>query len=85
MAHFKCVPCRTRLHRPASPPDLVGASCPNCGALLEPVGELAEVVGYQAIEPRDLAEVGRWLDDSDSFGPEAAAQAIALPTQEENP
>ena len=45
MPHFKCVTCRTRL-------SAVGASgdvCDGCGAPLEPVTKLAEVVGYRAI------------------------------------
>jgi hypothetical protein len=110
MPHFKCVRCRTRLYSPARPADLVGDLCPGCGSLLEPVGELAEIVGFQSIEHRDSpADEGRprrrkpiahqvddlfarseeirakarldarrSLDEGDSFGPRALAQAIAL-------
>ena len=53
MPHFKCVGCRTRLYSAARPADLVGDLCPGCGSLLEPVGALAEIVGFQSIEQRD--------------------------------
>jgi hypothetical protein len=53
MPHFKCVVCKTRLYSAADPADLVGDLCPGCGALLEPVGELAEIVGFRAIKHRD--------------------------------
>jgi hypothetical protein len=53
MLHFKCLACRMRLHSPAGPEDLVGDLCPGCGSLLEPVGELAEIVGFRSIKSRD--------------------------------
>jgi hypothetical protein len=53
MAHFKCVACKTRLYSAAGPTDLVGDLCPGCGSLLEPVGELAEIVGFRSIKHRD--------------------------------
>jgi hypothetical protein len=59
MPHSKCVACKTRLYSAAGPDDLVGDLCPGCGSLLEPVGELAEIVGFQAIKRRDGA-----IDDS---------------------
>ena len=55
MPHFKCVACKTRLYSAPAPADLVGDLCPGCGSLLEPVGELAEIVGFQSIKPRDGA------------------------------
>jgi hypothetical protein len=55
MPHYKCVPCKTRLYSTASLPELVGDLCPECGALLEPVGLLAEVVGFRSIKSRDAA------------------------------
>jgi hypothetical protein len=54
MPHFKCVACKTRLYS-AAPVDLVGDLCPGCGSLLAPVGELAEIVGFQSITARDSA------------------------------
>jgi hypothetical protein len=53
MPHYKCVACKTRLHYAGTPPELVGDLCPECGSLLEPVGELAEIVGFRSIKPRD--------------------------------
>lgn len=55
MSHFKCLACKTRLYSAAGPDDLVGDLCPGCGSLLEPVGELAEIVGFRSIKPRDSA------------------------------
>jgi hypothetical protein len=52
MPHFKCVACKTRLYNAAGPSDRVGDLCPGCGALLEPVGELSEVVGFRSIKSR---------------------------------
>jgi Zn-finger nucleic acid-binding protein len=54
MPHLKCVACRTRLSSTASSDVQVGDLCPGCGSLLEPVGELAEVVGFRAIKPRTV-------------------------------
>ncbi len=76
MPHFKCAACRTRLYSGAAPADLVGDLCPGCGSLLEPVGELAEIVGFQAI---------RRVDDGGRFSLDAVAQAAALPKPEGNP
>ena len=55
MPHFKCVACKARLYSAAGPDDLVGDLCPGCGSLLEPVGELAEIVGFRSIKSRDGA------------------------------
>jgi hypothetical protein len=68
MPHFKCLACKTRLFSAAGPGDLVGDLCPACGSLLEPVGELTEIVGF------------RWIKDRDSAGndrPPGANQRIA--------
>jgi len=75
MPHFKCVACKTRLNRPAGADELVGDLCPGCGALLEPVGELAEIVGYQAIKSAH--------DLGGNF--QALAAEIALRRPGENP
>jgi hypothetical protein len=58
MPYLKCVACKTRLYSTESPADLVGDLCPGCGSLLEPVGKLAEVVGFRAIKARDGAADG---------------------------
>lgn len=52
MPHFKCVACKARLYSATAPADLVGDLCPGCGSLLEPVGELAEIVGFRSIRSR---------------------------------
>lgn len=63
MPHYKCLACKARLYSASSPTDLVGDLCPGCGALLEPVGDLAEVVGFQSITLRDGA------GDDETAGP----------------
>ena len=50
MAHFKCLACETRLHSTDGRADPIGDLCPVCGSLLEPVGDLSEIVGYRVIE-----------------------------------
>jgi hypothetical protein len=52
MAHLKCLACKTRLYSTESPADPIGDLCPVCGSLLEPVGDLGEIVGYRVIETR---------------------------------
>jgi len=46
--HYKCVPCRRRLDTDAAP-NQPGVLCPGCGALLEPVEHLSDIVGFAAI------------------------------------
>jgi hypothetical protein len=58
MPHFKCTACKTRLHSPQTPANQVGDLCPGCGSPLEPVGELAEIVGFQAINPHATSHDG---------------------------
>ena len=50
MAHLKCLACETRLRSTESRADPIGDLCPVCGSLLEPVGDLSEIVGYRVIE-----------------------------------
>jgi hypothetical protein len=38
-----------------APADLVGDLCPTCGSRLEPVSELAELLGYRLIKPPESA------------------------------
>jgi hypothetical protein len=68
MPDSKSVACKTRLYTPAGSENLVGDLCPGCGSLLEPVGELAEIVGFRSIKSRDCA-----VDD----GPPGTHQRIA--------
>jgi hypothetical protein len=55
MPHLKCQPCRNRLYRAGSA-DEVGDLCPACGSLLEPVGALAEVVGFRLTRLADTGD-----------------------------
>jgi hypothetical protein len=52
MPHYKCEACRARLHVSAKSAELVGDACPACGSLLEPVTELAQLVGFRSITSR---------------------------------
>jgi hypothetical protein len=52
MPHFKCLACKTRLRSTENPADPIGDLCTVCGSLLEPVGDLGEIVGYRVIETR---------------------------------
>jgi hypothetical protein len=72
MAHFKCVPCMARLHA-GNPADLIDECCPECGSLLEPVGELSEVVGFRMVQPERWDDEGGLRDDG-----LALAEAVAL-------
>jgi hypothetical protein len=53
MPHLKCVGCKTRLPSAAAQADPLEDLCPECGFLLEPVGALAEIVGFRSIRQRD--------------------------------
>jgi hypothetical protein len=55
MPHLECQPCRNRLYR-AGRGDQVDYVCPACGSLLEPVDELAAVVGFQLITFAETAD-----------------------------
>jgi hypothetical protein len=48
MLRFKCTACRFRLVSPAA--------CPGCGAPVEQVRDLAEIVGFRAIGVAGPAE-----------------------------
>lgn len=48
MPHLKCVPCRIRIRGQQNSAGGAGELCPGCGAPLEPVHDLAELVGLQA-------------------------------------
>ncbi len=53
MPHVKCAACRTRLYSAKGRDELVGDLCLGCGGLLEPVGELSEIVGFRSIASPD--------------------------------
>jgi transcription initiation factor IIE alpha subunit len=48
MPHYICVPCKTRLDTGAAR-DQAGELCPSCGAMLQPVADLRDAVGFAAI------------------------------------
>jgi hypothetical protein len=48
MPHYVCVPCKTRLDTGAAR-DQAGELCPTCGAMLKPVADLRDAVGFAAI------------------------------------
>lgn len=53
MPHYKCTTCKARLRVSRTPDELVGDLCPECGSLLEPVADLAELIGFRTIERFD--------------------------------
>jgi hypothetical protein len=59
MPHFRCVTCKTRGYNAGGPADLLDDLCPGCGVALEPVSELAELVGFRAITAGDRSVEGR--------------------------
>ena len=67
MRDFKCVACKIRTRRAGDSAHDAGDACPGCGSPLEPVGELAEIVGFRWVTtttatrstPRGSAT--RWL------------------------
>lgn len=48
MTYLKCTSCKARLYYSAAT-RRSGEMCPGCGEMLEPVGELAEMVGYRSL------------------------------------
>jgi hypothetical protein len=56
MPHYKCAACKARLHVSGSPAEQVASRCPECGSLLEPLADLAELVGFRLITPIGTAE-----------------------------
>jgi len=49
MPHYKCEACKARCYVPGKAPEFVGDFCPECGSQLEPVADLADLVGYRSI------------------------------------
>jgi hypothetical protein len=50
MPHYKCAACKARIHVSGRAAELLGDLCPECGSLLEPVSELAELIGFRSIK-----------------------------------
>ncbi len=86
MPHYKCASCRVRLEVPGNPAELVGDLCPECGSLMRPAVDLAELIGCRRIVLRDqpaesalagtVRPIAAWLDDEADEGFNAA---FALP------
>lgn len=55
MPHYACVTCKTRVRAAQMPAEPVTEPCPRCGCLLEPVVDLADLIGSQLINRRDQA------------------------------
>lgn len=72
MPYLKCVPCKIRVSGAGAGTDLTGGSCPGCGQSLEPVGKLAEVLGFRTPNIYDSSVPPRVGDIS---GGRAAAEA----------
>jgi hypothetical protein len=52
MPHAKCLRCRSRVWRDHAAGDPPADLCPGCGAELEPVADLSELVGLRALRVR---------------------------------
>ena len=68
MPHLKCVPCRARTMSGPAHSDVVMDLCASCGAPLERVTTLDEIVGFRSIQPAAV--------------PQLQANAVALPVAE---
>jgi hypothetical protein len=64
MPYFMCLACKARLRSTAGDADPIGALCRVCGSLLEPVGDLGEIVGYRVVETRR----GTWQSGASRAG-----------------
>jgi hypothetical protein len=66
MSYLNCLACNTRLYSTDCQADPIGDLCPDCGSLLEPVGDVGEIVGYRVIEthgasPHGASRAGRLI------------------------
>jgi hypothetical protein len=69
VTYFKCVTCKARLYSAARADSLLRDTCPDCGELLQPVGDLAEIVGYRSI---------KWVaDPANPVEPRAGAAVVS--------
>jgi hypothetical protein len=70
--YLKCVSCKIRVSGADAGTDLTGGSCPACGQPLEPVGKLAELLGFRTPNIYDSSVPPRVADIS---GGRSAAEA----------
>jgi hypothetical protein len=68
MPHYVCATCKTRLRAAGTPAELAGELCPQCGSPLEPVANLAGLIGSRSIDR---------CDEADHAVPEPSHQANA--------
>jgi hypothetical protein len=55
LPHYKCGACKIRLQVPGALGQLVGDLCPECGAPLERVVKIAELVGLRSLPSAESA------------------------------
>jgi len=95
MPHYKCTACKTRFYSAASAGSVLDDLCPECGALLEPVAKLTEIVGFRVgtsqetvadrighlVARREVARAQRRVDAErwDDDGGSLIAEEAALP------
>ena len=76
MPYFKCVPCRIRVSAAGADTAPADGSCPGCGASLEPVAQVAEVLGFRSSNLFDSTVLPRIAQRvTDISGGRAAAEA----------
>jgi predicted amidophosphoribosyltransferase len=73
MPHLKCEACRARVRSSAGEVTTWADLCPLCGRPLQPVGELAELVGYRSVAPREPP----WRDSVSASGYQRLADSVA--------
>jgi hypothetical protein len=74
MPYLDCLACSTRLYRTDCQADPIGDLCPDCGSLLEPVGDLGEIVRFRVIETRGSTS----QHSTSSTSPDGASRAGRL-------
>ena len=82
MPHFKCLACKGRLY---GSPNMPVEACPGCGATLQPVGELSEIVGFRLLEAHEVhaaAGARRLADRVDEM--RALGAALSAPDPRSN-
>jgi hypothetical protein len=74
--YLKCVTCKIRVSGAGAGTDLTDVSCPSCGQALEPVANLAGVLGYRSSNLHDSPAAPRAAGRvADISGGRAAAEA----------
>jgi hypothetical protein len=72
MPHYRCVPCGIRFDTGAAC-DQAGGRCQECGAMLDPVDDLREIVGFPLAPQRSSRPQG-----DTGFDEERLSRAIAV-------